>query len=84
MHAVVTERSAAFLSRLSVWLVLLLRAMASFACFAFAGCFRASGARAMSRLLADFTPCYSGDLPSSLGRMVSGGVWPLLCAGPGP
>ena len=38
----------------------------------------------MSGLLADFTRCYSGDLPSFIGRVVSGGVWPLLCAGPGP
>ena len=28
--------------------------------------------------------CHSGDLPSCFGREVSGGVWPLLCAGPSP
>ena len=43
MLAFMTGRSAAFKLRLSVWLVLCLRAMASFACFSFAGCSRASG-----------------------------------------
>ena len=40
--------------------------------------------RCVSPLRGSSRRCESGDLPCCVGRVVSAGVWPLLCAGPRP
>ena len=50
-------------------------------CFLRPGCSRASRRVLCAGCLLALAR-YSGDLPSCFGREVSGGVWPLLCAGP--
>ena len=50
-------------------------------CFLRPGCSRASRRVLCAGCLLALAR-YSGDLPSCFGRELSGGVWPLLCAGP--
>ena len=69
-------------SRLGGWLLLWLKTLASNACFAFAGCSRASGRVPCAGCLLALAHCNFGDLPSCFGSEVSCGVWRLLCAGP--
>ena len=47
-------------------------------------CVRHQRSRCWARTVLVWARCISGDLPFCVGREVSGGVWPLLCAGTSP
>ena len=88
MLVVLAGRLATCFSRLGGWLLLWLKGLTSFACFAFAGCSRSSRRVPCADCLLTLAHCYSSDLPSCFGHRVSGGVCQVgpyqICAGPSP